>query len=127
MGLLLGCVGGTSSVSAAGESLGILDSLERGLWTLRAVGGTAGAPVNKLCLGSPARLTQIQHGDATCERNVLKSTPTTVTISYSCTGQGQGLTTIRRENANLVQIQSQGIRNGQPFGFSVEGRRTSGC
>lgn len=128
VGLLLSCAGGASSALAGGQSLGILDTLQRGMWKLKPVAGTtATAAVSQLCLGDPGRMTQIQHGDAACERYIVKSTPTTLVISYSCQGQGQGMTTIRRENSDLVQIQSQGIRNGAPFSFSVEGRRTSGC
>jgi hypothetical protein len=40
---------------------------------------------------------------------------------------GQGLTTIRRETDALIQIQSQGINNGAPFSFSVEGRHGGAC
>lgn len=128
VGLILSCAGGASSALAGGQSLGILDTLQRGIWKLRPTPGTtAPAAVSQLCLGDPARLTQIQHGDIDCNRFIVKSTPTTLVVSYSCDGQGQGLTTIRRENSDLIQIQSQGIRNGAPFSFSVEGRRTAGC
>ena len=75
-----------------------------------------------------ARLTQIQHGDAPCSRYVVRSMPNSVTVSYSCRA-GQGLTTIRKESPELIQIQSQGIRNNAPFSFSVEAARrlASGC
>lgn len=106
----------------------LLETLDRGLWQLRGIGGApTSAAVSQLCLGDPNRLVQIQHGDAACERLVLKSSPTSVTVSYSCRGQGQGITTIRKEGPRLIQIQSQGIRNNSPFSFQVEGRRTSGC
>lgn len=128
VGLILSCAGGASSALAGGPSLGILDTLQRGLWNLRPVAGTTKpAAISQLCLGNPARLAQIQHGDAMCERSIITSTPTQVTIRYDCEGQGWGMTTIRRETAGLIQIDSQGIRNGAPFNFSVEGRRTAGC
>jgi hypothetical protein len=73
-------------------------------------------------------LAQIKHGaNAQCSHFVVRSTPTSVTISYSCKGAGQGLTTIRKESPRLIQIQSQGIHDGSPFSFSVEGRRAAGC
>mgnify|MGYP006175199349 CR=1 FL=1 len=34
---------------------------------------------------------------------------------------------LRRETSRLVQIQSQGIRNGLPFEFSAEARRVGDC
>jgi hypothetical protein len=127
---------GLLSVSAAagavafaqGTDLSLLESLDRGLWQLRAVGGgNSTAAIDKLCVGDPSRLTQIQHGDAPCARYVVRSTPNSVTVSYTCRGQGQGLTTIRKESGKLIQIQSQGIRNNAPFSFSVEGRRSGTC
>lgn len=113
---------------AQGGDLSLLESLDRGLWQLRAVaGGASGAPVSQMCVGDPARLTQIQHGDAPCSYYVVRSMPNSVTVSYTCKGQGQGLTTIRKETPKLIHIQSQGIRNNSPFSFAVEARRSSAC
>jgi hypothetical protein len=127
-GFLSLCAGPATTAVAQGEDLSVLTTLERGMWQLRAVGGgPSRAAVSELCLGDPLDLIQIQHGDAPCSRFVVRSTPTTVTVSYSCKGQGQGLTTIRKESNRLIQIQSQGIRNNSPFSFAVEGRRTSAC
>jgi hypothetical protein len=72
-------------------------------------------------------LAQIQHGVANCPHLIVDSNANSITISYSCKGAGQGLTTIRKESGRLVQIKSQGIRNNSPFSFSVEGRRSGAC
>lgn len=128
LGLLVAATGGGAAGFAQGGDLSLLESLDRGLWQLRAVGsGASGAAIDKLCVGDPVRLTQIQHGDTPCTRYVVKSTPNTVIVSYSCRGLGNGLTTIRKESGRLIQIQSQGIQNNSPFSFSVEGRRASAC
>jgi hypothetical protein len=112
-----------------GSSVDLLQSIERGLWQLRAVGGggASATAANQLCVADPKQLVQIQHGGTACSQYVVRSTPNTVTISYSCKGAGQGLTTIRRESGRLIHIHSQGIRNSAPFSFSVEGRRAGGC
>ncbi len=107
------------------NDLSLLHTLERGQWSFRAVG--AEAPLTKICLGNPELLTQIQHAGAACERYVVRSIVNSVTVSYTCKGQGQGLTTIRKESNRIIHIQSQGIRNNAPFSFSVEGRRTGPC
>jgi hypothetical protein len=127
------CLAGTillSLTSAAialtpANDLSLLNTLERGQWSLRAAG--AEAPLTKICLGNPEVLTQIQHAGVACERYVVRSTVNSVTVSYTCKGQGQGLTTIRKESSRIIHIQSQGIRNNAPFSFSVEGRRTGPC
>lgn len=117
-----------ASAWAQGHDLSLLESLDRGLWQLRAIGGgVSSAAIDRLCVGDVTRLTQIQHGDTHCNHYVVRSTPTTIVVSYSCRGQGQGLTTIRKESGKLIHIQSQGIRNNSPFSFSVEARRAGTC
>ncbi len=107
------------------NDLSLFNTLERGQWNLRAVG--AEAPFTKICLGNPELLTQIQHAGAACELYVIRSTANSVTVSYTCKGQGQGLTTIRKESNRIIHIQSQGIHNNAPFSFSVEGRKIGPC
>jgi hypothetical protein len=118
----------TQGIAAQATETDVLQTLERGLWQLRAVGGgPSPAAASEICIGDPKLLVQIQHGPASCSHFVVKSAPNLVTISYSCKGAGQGLTTIRKESGRLIQIQSQGIRNNSPFSFSAEGRRSGTC
>jgi hypothetical protein len=127
-GLLSLGAGSAAQGVAAQDGGSLLQTLERGLWQLRAVGGgSSGAAASQLCLGDPKMLAQIQHGATACTHLVVESSANAVTISYSCKGAGQGLTTIRKESGRLVQIKSQGIRNNSPFSFSVEGRRAGTC
>lgn len=119
-------VAAAGAVSAAQQGgVPLLDSLEQGLWQLRPQSGAA--PVSRICLGDVERLTRLQHGSAACEQYVVRSSPNSVTISYSCKGEGQGLTTIRKESNRIIHIQSQGIRNNAPFSFAVEGRKIGPC
>lgn len=127
-GLLSLGAGSAAERVSADDGTSFLASLERGMWQLRAVGGGAsGAAASQLCLGDPRLLAQIQHGAANCSHLLVDSSANSVTISYSCNGAGQGLTTIRKESGRLVQIKSQGIRNNSPFSFAVEGRRSGAC
>lgn len=118
-----------TGLAAQADAPGLLQSLERGLWQLRAIGGGASVGASgQMCIADQRTLVQIQHGaNSQCSHYVVRSTATSVTISYSCKGAGHGLTTIRKESPRLIQIQSQGISNGAPFSFSVEGRRTAAC
>ena len=129
MTALLAVGGSAAGVAGQADTPELLQSLERGLWQLRAVGGGAtSSATSQLCVGDPRMLAQIQHqGNPQCSHYIVRSSPTSVTISYSCKGEGQGLTTIRKESPRLIQIQSQGIRNGAPFSFAVEGRRSAAC
>lgn len=132
MNRLLICLAGSLFLIAATAAavtpkggIALLDSLERGMWQLRPTG--SGEAATKICLGKPEALLQLRHSGLACEQYVVRSTADTVTISYTCTGQGQGLTTIRKESNRIVHIQSQGIRDNAPFSISVEGRRTGPC
>jgi hypothetical protein len=109
-------------------SANLLETLSRGMWQLRAIGGgETGAAIDKYCVGNPAKLAQIQHAALDCKQYVVRSTPNSITISYSCTNAGQGLTTIRKESSKLIHIDSQGIRNNSPFAFAAEARLTGPC
>ena len=126
MTALLLSIAGAAVAVAPNNGLALLDTLERGNWLLRPT-GTSDEPLTKICLGKPDALIQIRHSGVVCEQYVVRSTADSVTVSYTCKGQGQGLTTVRKESSRIVHIQSQGIRDNAPFSMSVEGRRTGPC
>lgn len=115
------------SVSAPAQApdLALLNGLQKGEWTLKSRGSSDGG--QKVCLGDPAILLQIQHSGTSCSRYVIQDTPNSVRVSYKCGSSDHGVTTIKRESSGLVQIQSQGIKGNAPFSFNVEGRRTGAC
>ena len=123
--LFLTLATGAASAVFPNNDLALLDTLERGNWQLRATGGDR--PLTKICLGNPVALIQIRHSGLACEQYIVRTSASSVTVSYTCKGQGQGLTTIRKESNRIVHIQSQGIRDNAPFSFAVEGRRTGPC
>lgn len=129
LSVLLGLgTGAAASGFAQSAPTNLLDTLERGMWQFHAIGGGAtGTPVNKLCIGNTSKLVQIQHYNNTCSQLLLRSSPNSVTINYSCRGIGQGTTTIRMESSKLIHIDSQGIKNNSPFAFNVEARMTGAC
>ncbi|NCN83926.1 MAG: hypothetical protein GW808_03870 [Sphingomonadales bacterium] len=105
--------------------MALLDGLTPGEWTLKERGSRE--PGQKVCLGNPELLLQIQHGSASCTRYVIENSPKKLRVSYKCGSAGQGVTEIKQESSALVQIHTQGIRNNAPFSVNVEGRRTGSC
>jgi hypothetical protein len=103
----------------------MLDQLSAGRWEVRF--REAGVPPQRLCLANGQGLIQLRHPGATCERFVVAGGPNAVVVQYTCKGRGYGRTQIRRESAQLVQIDSQGIANGLPFEFTAEARRVGDC
>lgn len=110
--------------AAQGPALAMLASLDDGQWELRY---RDGSPSRRVCVKSGQELIQLQHGGAACSRFVVEDGASTVTVQYTCRGNGYGRTSIRRESPSLVQIDSQGIATGLPFEFSAEARRVGAC
>jgi hypothetical protein len=80
-----------------------------------------------ICVRDPAVLLQLQHRGANCRRFVIANDPQNTTIAYRCAAAGNGHTTLRVETPRLVQIESQGIANKEPFSVQLEGRRVGDC
>lgn len=115
----------TATAPAQAPGLAVLQGLKKGAWILKPRGSTEEG--QRICLGNPEILLQIQHEGASCSRYVIENNPNNLRVSYKCGASGHGVTTIRKESNGLVQIQSQGIENNAPFSFSVEGRQSGVC
>ncbi|WP_435200182.1 hypothetical protein [Qipengyuania sp. 902] len=126
-GLMLALGASLAVVAApalAQASLAMLESLDKGGWELRFRDGST---VRKVCVRSGREFIQLRHRGSGCNRFVVEDGAREVTIQYTCRGNGYGRTSIRKETASLVQIDSQGIADGKPFEFSAEARRTGAC
>ena len=109
---------------AQAPELAMLNALERGSWTL-TYRGQSGS--ERICVRNGRELIQLRHRQPGCDRYVVQDRANSVTVQYTCRGNGYGHTTIRRESDRLVQIDSRGIRAGAPFSISAEARRTGPC
>jgi hypothetical protein len=109
---------------AEGDRLAMLASLAKGEWTIKGRGGTV---ERRICVRSGTELVQIMHRDAGCSQFVVEDGAARVTVQYTCQGNGYARTSVRKETAGLVQLESQGIHNGMPFEITAEGRRTGPC
>lgn len=110
--------------TAQAPSLSMLDRLDRGEWTVRIRGS---GEQKRVCLRTGRELIQLRHTGSACSRYVVEDRAGQVTVQYSCTGNGYGRTSIRRESGALAQIESQGIADGKPFEFTAEARRVGAC
>lgn len=110
--------------AAQAPELAMLDTLDRGSWTLNVRSGPAG---ERICVRTGREFIQLRHRQPGCEQFVVQDEPTEVTVQYTCRGNGYGRTTIRKESDGLVQIRSQGIRGGAPFSLEAEARHTGPC
>lgn len=109
---------------AQSNGLALLGKLAKGEWT---VSYRDGSPDRKICVRTGQELVQLRHRGANCNRFVVEDGAARVTVQYTCSGNGYGRTSIRRESGSLVQLESQGIENGRPFQLMAEARRTGSC
>lgn len=121
----LGMAGLALTVPAfAQPALTMLDGLKRGAWELKYRDGT---PPRRICVRSGREFIRLRHPGGDCNRFVVEDAKNGVTVQYTCRGDGYGRTNIRRESAELVQVDSQGIQGGRPFQFSLEARYAGAC
>ena len=121
---LAACCAAAVPLAAQGPDLAMLGGLAKGQWELKL--RTDGSS-QRMCVRSGQELVQIRHRQGGCERFVVQDDVNTVTVQYTCRGDGYGRTTIRREGNGLVQIRSQGIQGGLPFDVAGEARRVGSC
>ena len=110
--------------TAQGLQLAMLDRLEPGLWEVR---NREGGGTERICLEDGRRLIQLRHPKWACRQFVVEDQASSVTVNYTCAGQGSGRTRLRLESNRLVQIESSGVANRLPFEFSAEARRVGTC
>lgn len=106
------------------SGLAMLGRLTKGEWTIKQRGSS---PDRKICVKSGAEFVQLMHRESGCNQFVVEDGAARVTVQYTCPGNGYGRTSIRRETAVLVQLESQGIHDGMPFQLIAEARRTGSC
>ena len=123
-GTLLAGLSLSGPVIAQVKALAMLDGLSKGEWTVRV---RDGSEPRKLCLRTGEELIQLSHDDRNCSRFIVEDRPDSVTVQYTCRGNGYGRTSIRRETSGLVQVDSHGISDGLPFDLRAEARLTGAC
>jgi len=121
--LLLAAVA-AAPTAAMPAGLAMLDTLAKGSWTLRIRNERS---QERICVRDGTEFVQLRHRQPGCNRFVVKDSADEVVVQYTCRGAGYGRTTIRRESPELVQIQSEGIRDGRPFSIDGEARRSGRC
>jgi hypothetical protein len=100
-----------------------LAQIERGQWLLKEKLGTE----RKICFTAPVSFIQLAHGSGPCEQFVLSQDQRSATVRYTCSGHGQGRTTVTVETPRLVKIDTQGVLDGSPFDQEYEARRIGAC
>ena len=86
-----------------------------------------GTNATRHCLADPALLTQWEHRNVQCTRVILSGTAERGDVQYTCPGGGFGNSKVQVITPRSVRIQTQGISNGLPFGYTLHARRLGDC
>lgn len=114
------------TANAAAPVIDALSELEKGRWQVRELQGEI--PPSSLCLRNPTTLLLYAHrGEPGCSSEVLEAGADAVTVQYSCRARGFGHSRLRIETPRSVRVDTQGFRNGRPFAYRLEARRTGAC
>ena len=96
-----------------------------GLWEVSTkASGLGGA---RHCLSDAAILAQWEHRQTQCTRIVLTATADRSDVQYTCPAGGFGTSRVRMLTPRSVRIETQGISDGLPFGYTVHARRVGVC
>lgn len=117
-------VSAAPQAAAQGKGLALLARLTKGEWTIKF---RDGSPDRKICMRTGQELIQLRHPEGGCNQFVIEDAEAKVAVQYTCPNNGFGRTSIRKETAGLVQLESQGIEGGLPFQFTAEARLTGSC
>jgi hypothetical protein len=119
---------GLASAQSVGQpqlAAGALSQVQPGQWTLKS--SEDPSENRSMCVKDARALLQIRHGAAQCSRFVISNESREATVHYTCPGNGHGRTTLRIVTPKVVEIESQGIIDKQPFALMFEGRRVGEC
>ncbi|XUU61646.1 hypothetical protein ACRAQ6_05075 [Erythrobacter sp. HA6-11] len=110
--------------NAQDTRLAVFDGIDKGQWNIRF---RDGSPPRSVCVRSGRELLKLKHRNTGCSNVIVANEPDMATVQYSCSGDGYGRTTIRRETRTLLQLSSQGIANERPFQVFAEARYQGDC
>ena len=96
-----------------------------GLWEVSR--SARGADAERKCVPAAAVLAQWEHRGAQCTRTVVSSTATEAIIHYTCPGGGFGQSKMKVITPRTLRIETQGISDGLPFGYTLHARRVGDC
>ncbi len=114
-----------AAAASAAETSKTLAGAAPGLWELTGVQGSK-TPVRE-CLTNLATLGQYEHRQRTCSPKTQSDTGKVTVINYTCAGSDFGRTSIKFVTPRNLKVDTQGISDGLPFGYTIEARRVGEC
>lgn len=101
----------------------VFEQTTGGLWEVsRANGGR-----RNICIADPSALVQYENLRASCTRDIVRESPTSAEIHYSCQSGAFGQSTVELITPRSLRIETQGISGNAPFHYVIQARRLGSC
>lgn len=110
---------------AAATRPAALAQVSGGLWEVSGIPGSK-EPL-KACFAGSALLAQVEHRGRNCTNSVITDDGTRTVIEYKCAAGGFGRSKITMITPRALQIETQGISDNFPFGYTVQAHRLGDC
>lgn len=114
-----------AAAAMAADAPKTLGGAAPGLWDLTGVQGSK-VPVRE-CLTKLSALGRYEHRARTCTATTLSDTGQVAVINYTCGASDFGRTSIKFVTPRILKVETQGISDGLPFGYTIEARRVGEC
>ena len=96
-----------------------------GLWQIDGV-PNSGTAVRQ-CLADTAALAHIEHRGHNCTQLMIRDSPSSTEIHYTCANGGFGRSKLTLITPRSLRIETQGISANYPFNYVVQARRIGNC
>ena len=103
----------------------LLPGVEPGQWEVSR--SATGNNARSGCVRDIALLATYAHAGDRCERTLVSSGPREVVLALDCGGGDFGRSTITVTTPRSLKIETQGVRGGEPYDFSIYARRAGDC
>ena len=101
-----------------------LAQVSGGIWELS--GAQFKQPLRE-CIVEPMVLAQVEHRGQNCSRTLISDGESQTVIEYKCAGGGFGRSKITMITPRALTIETQGISDNFPFGYTLQAHRIGDC
>jgi hypothetical protein len=123
--LLTAGVIGAAFVLGAAQLPSVFAQAQPGLWEISGAPG-ARMPLRQ-CFGDLVALARYEHRTSNCTARVVRDSPTSADIDYTCGGSDFGHSQVDLLTPRSLRISTQGISGGLPFNYVLQARRVDDC
>jgi hypothetical protein len=110
---------------AAASRPAALAQVSGGIWEVSGIPGSK-EPL-KACFADSMLLAEVEHRGQKCAPTVIQDDESTAVIEYKCSAGGFGRSKVTMITPRSLTIETQGISDNFPFGYTIQAHRLGDC